>query len=131
MQGDLPIDAGSRTGPTLFTTAEGLFWRQRVNSEYASAMLLEKRIARANMINSQPRPFLNTPSKTGMPPTTFAAQLAKLNTAKARESAARTYQFRNGAWPLPNKRYPNVDDVISMARSANPPSSPNRPVPWR
>eukprot|EP00966_Prymnesium_polylepis_P148518 3430805-Prymnesium_polylepis.1 len=91
MGGDDPLFAGSRTGPTLFTTAQGLFWRQRINSEYESAMLLEKRIARANAINSRPRPFENKPSKTGMPPTTFSAQLARLNTEKARQSAARTY----------------------------------------
>ena len=129
--GDRVIDAGSRTGPTLFTTAEGLFWRQRINSEYASAMLLERRIARANEINSRPQPYANKPSKTGMPPTTFAAQLARLNTQKARESAAKTYQFQTGSWPQAARRYPNVDDVLSLARAADPPSSPSRPVPWR
>eukprot|EP00326_Haptolina_ericina_P014721 CAMPEP_0181194172 /NCGR_PEP_ID=MMETSP1096-20121128/14199_1 /TAXON_ID=156174 ORGANISM="Chrysochromulina ericina, Strain CCMP281" /NCGR_SAMPLE_ID=MMETSP1096 /ASSEMBLY_ACC=CAM_ASM_000453 /LENGTH=130 /DNA_ID=CAMNT_0023283665 /DNA_START=9 /DNA_END=401 /DNA_ORIENTATION=+ len=126
-----PLDAGSRTGPTLFTTAEGLFWRQRINNELNSAMVLERNIARAHAINSQPRPYLNAPSKTGNPPTTFSAQSARLSSSGAREHAARNYRARTGAWPLQNSRYPTVDDVISLARYGQSPSNPNKPVPWR
>ncbi|KAL3923721.1 MAG: hypothetical protein SGPRY_004133 [Prymnesium sp.] len=118
------------SGPTLLTTTQAAFWQQRIHSEFGSALLLERRMARANSIYAQPRTADRQPSKAGMPPTTLSAQLARLKSSKSQEQALRNVRLQTGSWPT-LKRYPNVDDVLSLARAASPPCSPQRPPPWR
>ena len=125
------IFSGSRTGPTLITTADGLFWSQRVASELASAKRLEQTIRKQNEIATRPRLDLNKPFLTGMPPTTFSLNYARLKTAQMRETAARSYQAENGSWPPIARRVPNVDDVLELSRSAQPASPMKGLIPWR
>jgi len=125
------VFVGSRTGPTLITTADALCWAERVKQEEASAAKLSRSIQRASERASRPVLNVNKPYLTGMPATTLSASWAKLKTAQQRELATVSYQSSHGSWPKLGKRYPNVDDVLALARSAQPIAPSKGLTPWR